>query len=67
MNKIIQKFSCHACQYCGSEQKLVETLIDDEFFWNESEKRYEPNKFTNNFEHTGNDRCSLCEADWSGV
>jgi hypothetical protein len=32
MSEINQIFSKHACQYCGSERKFVETLIDDEFF-----------------------------------
>lgn len=56
----------HACQYCGAEQKLVETIIDDEFYWNEKEQLYQPNKFTDIFEHTGNNRCALCEKIWTG-
>lgn len=60
------KFPQHACQHCGSERKLVETLIDDEFVWNEDRLQYEPNGFTDCFEHTGNDRCAQCEREWTG-
>lgn len=62
-----KEFSKHACQYCGAERKLVETLIDDEFFWNGDDKRYEPNKFTDSFEHTGNERCAECKKKWTGT
>ena len=55
-----EKFPSHACQHCGSESKLVETLIDDEFVWNENSKEYEPNDFANDFDHTGAVRCSEC-------
>ncbi len=61
-----EKFPKYACQYCGSIYKLVETLIDDEFYWCEKEKKYLPNKFSDNFEHTGNVRCSICEKEWTG-
>lgn len=57
----------HACQYCGSEVKLVETIIDDEFIWDERLKKYTPNKFSDLFEHTGVERCAVCENDWSGA
>jgi hypothetical protein len=67
MNEKIKKFPKHSCQSCGSERKLVETIIDDEFFWNENEKMYQPNKFTDTFEHTGNNRCAQCEKKWSGA
>lgn len=63
-NKII--FKKHACQFCGCEFKPVETLIDDEFFWDEDSQMYQPNKFTDIFEHTGNQRCSDCKKDWTG-
>lgn len=66
MNKSKPKFPKHACQFCGSERKFVETLIDDEFFWDKDEKVYQPNKFTDIFEHTGNERCAECEKKWSG-
>ncbi len=56
-----QKFPKHTCQYCGSESKLVETIIDDEFCWDEDVKEYLPNKFMDDFEHSGNERCSICE------
>jgi len=36
----MKKYSKHACQDCGAERKLVEIIIDDEFYWNEKEKRY---------------------------
>lgn len=63
----IKKFPKYACQCCGSECKLVETLIDDEFYWNNNEKRYEPNRFTDMFEHTGNNRCGECGKKWTGA
>lgn len=56
----------HACQYCGSEIKLVEIIIDDEFIWDECDKKYIPNQFTDVFEHTGVERCGICDNDWSG-
>ena len=61
------KFPKHACQFCGSDRKLVETLIDDEFFWSEEDQMYQPNKFTDMFEHTGNQRCAQCGEKWSGL
>lgn len=66
MQNVTQDFQKHSCQYCGAERKLVETIIDDEFVWNENEKRYEPNKFSNSFEYTGNVRCAECEQVWTG-
>lgn len=57
----------YACQFCGSTRKLVETLIDDEFIWNDEEERYEPNKFTDEFEHTGEERCASCWKEWTGT
>lgn len=66
INKKKKKFPKHACQYCGAERKLVETLIDDEFFWEENEGVYLSNGFQDNFEHTGNDRCAECERGWTG-
>jgi hypothetical protein len=62
-----KKFPKHACQLCGCERKLVETIIDDEFIWNEFSKTYEPNKFMDDFDHTGNERCSDCGEDWTGL
>ena len=67
MNKKTVLFPKHACQFCGSTRKLVETLIDDEFVWCEIEKTYEPNGFTDVFEHTGIERCAECKQDWTGV
>lgn len=67
MYKEVKNFPKHSCQFCGCERKLVETIIDDEFFWSEAEQMYQPNKFTNNFEHTGNNRCAQCEKEWSGT
>lgn len=57
----------YACQFCGSMRKLVETVIDDEFIWNDEEKRYEPDKFSDNFEHTGEERCECCGKEWTGI
>ncbi len=67
MDTETKRFPQHACQHCGSERKLVETLIDDEFVWNEYRLQYEPNKFTDDFEHTGNDRCAQCGREWTGI
>ena len=67
MAEIAEKFSIHVCQYCGSERKFVETLIDDEFFWSEEDKMYQPNGFTDKFEHTGNNRCAECQKSWTGL
>lgn len=67
MKKTKNKFPEHACQFCGCERKLVETIIDDEFFWDEGTKTYQPNSFTDSFEHTGNDRCAECEKKWTGL
>ena len=67
MNSETKIFPKHACQFCGSECKLVETLIDDEFFWDEVSQMYQPNKFMDNFEHTGNNRCSECGKEWTGM
>ncbi|MBP7846055.1 MAG: hypothetical protein KA007_01315 [Candidatus Pacebacteria bacterium] len=61
-----KKYPKHACQFCGSQNKLVETIIDDEFFWDEDSKIYQPNGFTDMFEHTGNNRCADCDKNWSG-
>lgn len=67
MELTVKKFLRHACQYCGAERKLVETLIDDEFFWDDVCQEYLPNKFMDNFEHTGNQRCAQCKEDWTGL
>lgn len=56
----------HACQSCGSEVKLVETIIDNEFIWDQNDNKYVPNRFSNQFEHTGVERCALCDNDWTG-
>lgn len=59
-------FPTHTCQHCGSEIKLVETIIDDEFIWDESLNKYVPNSFTDQFAHTGVERCAKCDKDWTG-
>lgn len=56
----------YACQFCGSTRKLVETVIDDEFVWNEKENHYEPSDFSNEFEHTGEEYCPNCKKEWTG-
>ena len=61
------KFPEHACQHCGEDCKLVETIIDDEHIWNKSRQIYEPNKYTNSFDHTGNKRCAACHEEWTGL
>jgi len=67
MKKKDKEFPKHACQFCGCERKLVETLIDDEFVWNEVEQTYQPNVFTDTFEHTGTARCAECKEQWTGA
>ena len=63
MKNEIKKYPKHACQNCGAKRKYVETIIDDEFFWSEKENIYQPNGFTDIFEHTGNNRCAECEKE----
>jgi hypothetical protein len=67
MIEISKTFPKHICQFCGCDRKLVETLIDDEFYWDEIGKTYVPNGFTDKFEHTGNERCACCNKKWSGL
>lgn len=61
----------YACQHCGSQNKRVETLIDDEAFWNEDledwKGGFQFNWFRDNFSHTGNERCCECYEDWTGA
>ncbi len=57
----------HQCQHCGSDTKLVETIIDDEFIWDDTSKQYQPHQYTDCFEHTGKERCARCQQDWTGV
>jgi DNA-directed RNA polymerase subunit RPC12/RpoP len=57
----------HACQYCGSKTKLVETLIGDEFCWDDISEAYQPNKFTDSVQHSGNNRCAECGKEWTGL
>lgn len=61
------KYPSYACQFCGSTNKLVETIIDDEFVWDDSAERYEPNEYSDEFEHTGEERCASCGEDWTGL
>jgi hypothetical protein len=67
MKRKTKKYQKHTCQFCGSDRKLVETIIDDEFYWDETTKTYQPNGFTNNFEHTGYVQCAVCEQEWTGM
>ncbi len=66
MSNVTKTFPKHACQFCGSERKFVETIIDDEFFWDENDKMYQPNGFTDAFEHTGFVYCPECKEQWTG-
>lgn len=59
-------FKSHQCQNCGSEEKLVDTSIYDRFVWNADTKEYEPQGFEDEFEHTGDEICAECEAEWTG-
>lgn len=61
-----KNFPKHMCQICGAETKLVETVVDDEFIWDEKSSEYVPNGYTDNFEHTGNNRCAECGNVWTG-
>lgn len=67
MNEVIKAFPKHACQFCGCERKYVETIIDDEFIWDEKFQTYVPNGFTDTFEHTGLVHCPECKEDWTGM
>lgn len=67
MSDHTKKILKHACQFCGSERKFVETIIDDEFFWDENDKMYQPNGFTDMFEHTGFAYCPDCKGQWTGA
>lgn len=67
MKKKTKTFPKHACQFCGCERKLVETLIDDEFCWDETTQMYQPNGFASAFEHTGYVQCAGCEQEWTGM
>lgn len=66
MNTKKKKFPKHACQYCGAEEKLIEVLTFDRFFWNELSRCYEPNKPSNDIENTGKEWCFECEKKWTG-
>lgn len=61
----LQSIPIHACRFCGSEIKHVETLILDEFVWDEHSRTYHPNGFTDIFKHTGNEWCAECGNPWS--
>ena len=63
----ISKFPRYSCQSCGCKRKFVETIIDDEFMWDIEEQMYVPVGFTNEFEHTGFERCAGCNLLWSGA
>lgn len=65
MQQTNEKFPKHACQHCGAERKLVETIIDDEFIWDERDG-YVPNKFCNEFEHTDREWCAWCKEECTG-
>ncbi len=67
MERKTKKYPKHTCQFRGSDRKLVETIIDDEFYWDETTKMYQPNGLTNNFEHTGYVQCAVCEQEWTGM
>ncbi len=61
------KYAKHLCQHCGSDRKLVETIIFDEFVYNEDSKQYEPMGFLDDFDHSGVEICGQCEKDWTGI
>ena len=61
------KYEKWQCQHCGSDTKMVETLIDDEFTYNVDTKEFEPMGFSDKFEHTGNAYCKDCGKSWTGL
>lgn len=61
-----KEYPAHACQYCWSEMKWVETVIDDEFSRDEDEQEYVAVGFGDDFIHTGNDRCFECKRPRTG-
>ena len=67
MKKEVKKYPKHACQFCGCERKYIETIIDDEFIWDEKYQGYVPNGFTDAFEHTGVVSCAECRQPWTGL
>lgn len=67
MKKKTKTFPKHACQFCGCDRKFVETIIDDEFFWDETDQTYVPNGFTDTFDHTGVVSCAECRQSWTGM
>jgi hypothetical protein len=67
MKKKTKTFPKHACRFCDCERKYIETIIDDEFVWNEIEKIYQPNGFTDSFEHTGYAYYPECKEQWTGA
>mgnify|MGYP000100374842 CR=1 FL=1 len=36
-------------------------------FGTTKKKRYEPDKFSDSFEHTGEERCACCGKEWTGI
>lgn len=67
MSEVAKTFPKYACQFCGCERKYVETIIDDEFIWDEKTQMYVPNGFTDAFEHTGFAYCPDCKEEWTGL
>lgn len=67
MKNKTKTFPKHACQFCGCERKYIETIIDDEFIWDEKYQGYVPNGFTDAFEHTGVVSCAECRQPWTGM
>jgi len=67
MTEELKTFPKHTCQFCGCDRKLVQTLIDDEFIWDEKAQEYVPNGFTDTFEHTGYAYCPECKEQWTGA
>jgi hypothetical protein len=67
MTESTKTFPKHACQFYGCERKLVQTLIDDEFFWDEKDHTYVPNGFTDTFEYTGYVYCPDSKEWWTGA
>lgn len=60
------EFPKHACQHCWCERKRVETLIDDEFIWDEWANEFTANGFGDNFSHTWKETCCECGKKWTG-
>lgn len=52
------------CRNCWWTSKMVETIIDDEFVFDEETKERQAVGFSDDFIHTGIETCKDCWEDW---